>query len=470
MDFFAREGDFHFLRSESQKVFQNLIESVKSGVFMTDANGLLIFVNQAFVDILGFSSKEEAIGKNLADELFENSIDRDVYLKNLEKFGFVKDYEVRSSRREGTRIFLSLTSNYVRNERDEVSGTEGLIQDVSDKKKLEENLKIETTKLEQILKFNEEISGIHALDQLCQYIVDQTTRILGAAKCSLMLYDEGSRELKIQAAQGLRAEVIATTSIKLGDPIAGFVAKSGNPLLVRNIEADQEFRRKSKSHYGTRSFMCAPIKRDNKLIGVLNVSDRVSGDQEFFSVLDLKILCAIARQAGVSVENSRLYNELEYLSRTDPLTDLCNYRSFVKSLDDEIIRLKRYPGTLSLMMIDLDYFKAYNDTYGHPEGDNLLRRVSEIFIANLRGVDTICRYGGDEFVVILPGTDIQHAQMAAEKLRQRVEEIFKKEKVSLSIGIAEYSPHLSRMDLTLRADKALYEAKKQGRNRVSIYQ
>jgi len=466
--YFAKDKELNLLHPEAQKIFRRLIESVHSGIYMADDKGNVFYANHALAAILGYESKEEILGHNLLEELYPVAQDREIFLKSMGQRSFVRDYEIKSFKKDGTPIILSATIDYIRNEKGEVIGTEGVVLDTTEKRKLEEDLKTEKLKLEQILEFNERISTLHHHDELVKYIVEKTSQILNAGKCSLMLFDDSSRELHIESAKGISDEIIATTKVKLGEHIAGHAAQSDEPLLVKNIDYDKRFKRHGKQSYISRSFMSASIKRDHKLIGVLNVTDKNTGPQATFSDLDLKIITTIVRQAAVAMENARLYQELEYLSAVDPLTDLYNYRSFVKSLGHEISRLKRYAGTVSLLMIDVDNFKKINDTYGHLEGDNLLRKISSIFRENLRDLDTICRYGGDEFAVILPETGAEQARIVAEKLREKVEACPFKEKLSLSIGIAQYRPDSNHYDLTLRADQALYKAKKEGKNKIAI--
>ena len=160
--------------------------------------------------------------------------------------------------------------------------------------------------------------------------------------------------------------------------------------------------------------------------------------------------------------------ELERLSQTDPLTGLLNHRSFVQKMEEEVRRAVRYGSPLSLMMIDVDDFKTYNDTCGHLEGDRLLKRLAEIFRANLRATEFICRYGGDEFSIILPQTDAAQAAVAGEKIRAMAAKEFLKAKVSISIGVAQFQTGWGTEALIKQADELLYRSKKAGRNRVSF--
>ena len=463
----AQDKEINPLHSDTNQMFRKLVESVRSGVYIADAQGNLVYVNPAFVNMLGYSSKEEILGRNLAQELYAHPADREVFLKAMEEHGgYVRDYEVHNIRKDGTLAILSATSHFIRNDKGEVVGVEGIVQDITEKKKLEERLAFEKSKLEQILFFDEKISFMHKLDELVDFIVKKSAEILEARKCSLMFLDQQTRELCIKGALGLADEVIEKTRIKIGESIAGAVAQDGQALLVKNIEYDPRFGRKNREGYATRSFMIAPVRIENRLLGLVSVSDKNSPQETAFSETDLKILCSIVREAAVAIDNARLYKELEYLSSIDPITNLANYRCFTRTLDQEIRRLQRMPGQLSLLMIDIDNFKKYNDTFGHLEGDYLLKTVGEAMLRSLRSIDKVCRYGGDEFAVILPGTQAHQAKVVAEKMRKNVAELPAKIPITISIGIAEYKDHNDRLALITRADKALYQAKKEGKNRI----
>jgi diguanylate cyclase (GGDEF)-like protein/PAS domain S-box-containing protein len=464
--YIAKDKEINLLFAESERMYRKLVESVRNGIYMADARDNLFFVNQSFVSLLGYNMKDDVLGLNLAQDIFADPDERETLLRDMQKYGFVRDVEVRSRCQDGSIIILSTTSNFIRNEHGEVIGVEGIVHDVTDKKLLEEQLKMEKLKLEEILLFDERISAIRNLDKLVDFIVEKTTSILKAEKCSLMLVDEDAKELCIKGAKGVPEEAFTKTRIKLGEAIAGKVAEEGTYVLVTNIEYDRRFERKSRSTYAGRSFMSAAIKLDDKLVGVLNVADKMAGGYCAFNEIDLKLLIAIVRQSAIALENCKLYKELEYLAVTDPLTSLSNYRHFVNSIEEEIQRFKRYAGVFSLLMVDVDDFKPYNDTFGHLEGDVFLKTLGKLFVENLRVMDKVCRYGGDEFVVLLPGTNGDHARTVAEKLRRTIETYPFKKKMTISIGVAEFREPLSRFDFTLRVDRALYQAKKVGKNAV----
>jgi diguanylate cyclase (GGDEF)-like protein len=176
----------------------------------------------------------------------------------------------------------------------------------------------------------------------------------------------------------------------------------------------------------------------------------------------------------LEVERKRLRTE----SQSDSLTGLFNMRYFRLQLAEEFSRSQRYNRPLTLLMIDVDNFKTYNDRNGHPAGDIVLKEISRILIRNVRGTDTVARYGGEEFVVLLPETPIEAGANVAEKIRKAVEDHFfpfagnqSSDKPTVSIGVASYpDPHItSDQDLIEASDKALYVAKRSGRNRVALF-
>lgn len=466
--YIAKDKEINLLFAESEKMYRNLVESVRNGIYMADANDILFFVNQSFVEILGYQNKEQVLGHNIAQSFYRHPEVREELFRQIEKSGFIRDQEVEMVRADGTVITVLATTNFIRNDRGIVIGIEGVVHDVTEKKVLEAKLQNEKVKLEEILGFDERVTSIRNLDRLVDFVVEKASAILQADKCSLMLFDETVGELCIKSAKGLETDVITQTRIKLGDSIAGRVAKEGEGMLVKNIEYDKRFERANSPSYRTRSFMSVPIKFNDRLIGVVNISEKNTG-HEPFNETDLKVLSAIVRQAAAAIENAKLYRELEYLSVTDPLTNLWNYRCFINSVDEEIQRCKRFANTFSLLMIDADNFKSYNDSYGHLEGDLLLKELGKIFTGQLRAIDKVCRYGGDEFVVLLPNTNIGQAKVAAEKLRVAVEKCAFKQKMTVSAGVAEYRANLSRFELIMRADRCLYQAKTQGRNRVFLH-
>jgi diguanylate cyclase (GGDEF)-like protein len=387
---------------------------------------------------------------------------------------------LKFTRRDGIDAILSVSVNFNENDAGRVIGIDGIVHDITDKNFLEEALLTEKQKMEQILEFSEVVSMIKEFDELIDCTVQRVAKVLEAQKCSVMLIDEQNENLMVVGAKGMDEKIAKNVRMKLGEPIAGVVAGEGNPLLVKNIEYDAKFQRANRPMYFGRSFIIVPLKLGGRVKGVINVSDKTlkkslnKGSklnyEEVFNEIDLRILCAISREVSVALENVRLFEELNSLAVTDPLTHIYNYRQFSKSLDYEIKRCRRSECSLSIIMIDLDDLKVYNDTFGHLEGDALLKNLGKIFKDQLREVDIVCRYAGDEFAIILPDTDLEGARQAAQKIKNAVSQFKFKKEVTLSYGIAKYGDKLSQYDLVQNADKALYSAKQAGKNCIRVHQ
>jgi len=218
-------------------------------------------------------------------------------------------------------------------------------------------------------------------------------------------------------------------------------------------------------------FSCLPLVEFSSLMVVFCAdAERI----EAMTDEDRIVLETVASQLAVAVENSQLYKLTRRMAITDDLTGLYNYRYLQQRLDDELKRATRYEKDLSLLMIDVDDFKGFNDTRGHVEGDSALRELGEVISHSVRTVDAVCRYGGEEFSVILPETDVSGALVTAAKIREAVSQhLFGSlserggANLTVSIGLATFPTHAKDKESLLTiADDALYRAKSTGKNRV----
>jgi len=211
-----------------------------------------------------------------------------------------------------------------------------------------------------------------------------------------------------------------------------------------------------------------PLWAKNKIIAVLFVDNFIT--KKPIDTQDLNILSMFASQAGLAIENSKLYEDTLFKSHTDPLTTLWNYGYFQYKLDEQIVSSLRFKKSLCLLMIDIDDFKLYNDSFGHLEGDKALINISAIIKNTCRREDLVCRYGGEEFAVILPEISKQATRVIAERIRKSIQEqshLFKRE-ITVSIGISSFPKDCSdKNSLIAKADTCLYRAKEKGKNRVS---
>jgi len=219
---------------------------------------------------------------------------------------------------------------------------------------------------------------------------------------------------------------------------------------------------------GIRSVVYLPLNVTERIIGSLILA---SHQPNAYSRRQIKLLEKVALQIAAPVENAQLYSRLEEKSRIDELTGLFNRRHFEERLKEEVSRHSRYGDVFSIFMLDLDNFKAYNDTYGHPAGDNLLSQMGKIIKGSVRNIDRAFRYGGDEFVIILPQTTREDAYVVAERVRVQIDKAMGKQAIAVtcSIGLSNYPMDgVVADELIDVADNALYHAKRAGGNQILL--
>jgi diguanylate cyclase (GGDEF)-like protein len=246
------------------------------------------------------------------------------------------------------------------------------------------------------------------------------------------------------------------------------VAGNGKPVRIFDAAKDADFEATAE---GIKSFMAVPMISRGKAIGVMHASSTRMGA---FLDQDEKIFSILAGSAALAVENALLHQKTQELTIVDELTSLYNFRYFSRKLGTEVTRAKRYRQPLSVIMIDIDWFKRCNDTYGHLFGNRVLRDLAQRIKDSIREVDVPCRYGGEEFAVILPQTKKADAQMIGERIRRRVEsgEIVSADKsstvkITVSLGVATYPENgKTPKELIGKVDQALYLAKGRGKNLV----
>jgi len=311
-----------------------------------------------------------------------------------------------------------------------------------------------------------------------QAILKHSMELLRAERASLWVFDEDSNEISLKAALGFAVSTAEVIPNRLGEGISGGVLESGKALVVSDLERAGLTAAPAERKYRTKSFISYPITMRGRKIGVLNVADK-TGDEKFDDV-DLSLLEILGPQIAVALESAEWHEratQFQLMSITDPLTGLLNRRYLEERLSDELNRSERYNYSMSCLMIDIDDFKSYNDRNGHQAGDVALKITAHALKAALRSADVACRYGGEEFCILLPQTSITEAGVIAERIRQRVAEReypFGKSQplgnVTVSIGISTLGKHIDTGEKVIAAaDRALYTAKSQGKNRIEFY-
>jgi diguanylate cyclase (GGDEF)-like protein len=260
-------------------------------------------------------------------------------------------------------------------------------------------------------------------------------------------------------------------AINVNDGISGRVARTGQPVFVADVSADRDY---IQVRPDLASEICVPIRCNGEIVGILNVEGTA---ERPVTERDLHLLTTFAEHAGVLLNNARAYAALSKEATLDAMTGVPNLRYFQQQLQIEMDQARRDRGPLSLAVIDMDYLKEINDSYGHLAGDQVLCELAKRMSGQLRGVDMLARYAGDEFVAILPGVDEERATEVAQRLvdAARATPIVLPNgtavRLSVSIGIATFPDDAdSSTELLRAADMAMYVAKETGKNRVSTAQ
>lgn len=285
-------------------------------------------------------------------------------------------------------------------------------------------------------------------------------------------YDDSTREeiLCAEAIAGSHADFYRGSKLRFSDGLVGFAATEQRPIIVADLQKESRDASlpKPKAVHGA---MVVPIVSDGVTIGSVLFTAALVGA---FTFDQQRLVDRLIRLASVGIQNARLHSKTLELAETDSMTGLLTNRAYQERLDAEFRKAQTGKQSLALLILDVDYFKHINDTYGHPQGDELLRQLGEVIRQHARKEDICCRYGGDEFTVVMPQTIKAEAAMVAGRIRQAIEDrVFALDgataKITISIGVAGYPQDTAtRTALVKAADDALYTAKQSGRNNVKL--
>ena len=322
-----------------------------------------------------------------------------------------------------------------------------------------------------VLSFAQRMSSVLELGELAEAMLRPLTKAVGASQASLLLSSD-SDFLSQFADRLVEGEPITSIKLSKDSPIINWLSREDKPLPRELIDLAPEFKGlevESKRLDALGVELLCPIKSKSNVIGILALSKKHSGGS--YSTDDMDLLVTVTSEAGVVMENAQLYARAKERAHTDELTGLFNHRYFHERLDEEISRCSRFGDIFSLLFLDMDLFKAYNDIYGHLAGDEMLRQVGQYIKSSIRGIDMASRYGGDEFTVILPQASLEDAYRVAERIRKRIEVEMdsKGAPLTCSLGIASWpTDGVMREEIIQAADASLYYAKQMGRNRICL--
>jgi diguanylate cyclase (GGDEF)-like protein len=310
--------------------------------------------------------------------------------------------------------------------------------------------------------------------EVLQLIMQKVSEVLRPGAWALLLLDEPSRELYFEVVVGPGADKLRQARLPMGQGLAGAVAREGQPVLLDSARSDPRFSASLDDLAGGRSgsFAAVPLRSKGRVFGVIELVNPEGGRQ--FDPEDLRVLAALADYAAIAIENARNFERIRELTLIDDHTGLFNARHLYGALESEVARARRFGRTFSLVFLDLDRFKLVNDRHGHQAGSAVLKEVGHVLKKALRAMDVPVRYGGDEFVVLLPEADRGQAMAVAERLRRSIKESsFLADRglsvrVTASFGIATYPDDGTTTEELLRlADTAMYRVKDSGRDGIA---
>ncbi len=308
-----------------------------------------------------------------------------------------------------------------------------------------------TNQLKTFSQIGKAITSSLRIEDVLKGVIGELDRLLKPLSCSLMLVDEDTGRLHTVIALGERAH-------------------SSTHRFAEQALAEARAVVASSGH-NTEQIACVPLIAKRRCLGVIEAITCADGG---FKKLELMLLETVADYTAIAIENARLFKRVEELTITDDLTGVYNSRYMHRYMDYEAARSVRYGTVLSMIFMDIDCFKQINDRYGHLCGSRLLAEFASLIASNTRSVDVVCRYGGDEFVILMPETPKDKALMVAEKLRKIIKQ---KEflcdegigcRLTVSMGVASMPEDAStKVELINLADKAMYRVKNSSRDGIA---
>lgn len=341
-------------------------------------------------------------------------------------------------------------------------------------RKLLEELKRTVDALQIFSEIGKTLTSTLDIKEVLRIILQRISELLHPTSWSLLLFDEKEKALKYEILIN-DPNADRTQTVRLGQGLIGWVAQYAKPVLIPDPSKKKEFTPPADVLVGmdADALLCVPLRSKEKTLGVIEIRRKGKGTVPFGEE-DLTTIAVIADYSAIAIENARNFQRIQELTITDDLTSLFNVRHLHTLLEAEVLRAARYRKNFSMVFLDLDHFKKVNDTWGHMHGSQLLRETADVLQAHIRNVDCGARYGGDEFIILLPETGKEDAIIIAERLRKAIEtNSFLQDKglsvhFTASFGVATFPEDAQTKDDLIRlADKAMYSVKNSTRNNVS---
>ncbi|NRF65810.1 diguanylate cyclase [Aquincola sp. S2] len=464
-------ADLRVAEEKYRSIFENAIE----GIFQSTPAGRILTGNPAMARMLGYAEPAELLTIDATD-LYVSADDRQRWRTAMEREGSVRDFPLQLRRRDGQVRWVSNSSRVVRGADGQALYYEGTLEDVTERRQAEANaerlIREEAARQQaeaardEMARLGEMVGLMQAcatLDELRAVIAQQLPRLFEGDDGALYLFEPQQRFVAIAAAWGMAPSF--ADSLTADDCWA---LRRGRPHLVEHGPDGLRCRHVDRA---LSNYACLPLIAQGEALGFLHL--RCNAGRPIAQ--RRPYLQTVAENLALGFANVKLREALRHEAIRDPLTGLYNRRFMNETLERACHSATRTGRPLALLLIDIDHFKRLNDSFGHDVGDRVLREVAKSIAARIRSSDLACRFGGEEFLVILPDTALEAARAVAEVLCKGVRELALSDssraigQVTISLGVASFPQHGSdRAVLTRAADAALYQAKGQGRDRVVV--
>lgn len=485
-----------------RNLLNTLLNAIPDAVFAKNRDNQFIIANSAAAHVMGITNKEDLVGKSEADfqpeGISANILADDMKIINTGE-PIINNEEELFDLTTSHPYWRQTTKVPLRNRSGTVTGLVGISRDITKQKRTEEELQKTNTEL---------IKGIAALEQgtreteclsqmvdllqaspstedACAVISDQMGKFFPDDSGILYLFHSSRNILDLAASWG---PDLPDTLIFKPDDCWGLRRGKMHIIESKAVKIDQPGSAQSLicphiSPEGLADYLCVPLVAQGEALGLLHLRHKEEnssvGEQdkasEWYDQAKRQRLQSIIDSLSLSLANLKLRATLRQQSIRDPLTGMFNRRYMEETLEREVLRAARNKESVGVIMLDIDHFKQFNDTFGHQAGDVLLQSLGHFFLSHIRGEDVACRYGGEEFILLLPGSSIEGTRQRAEELREKIHFMnvtFQGQSlgtITLSLGVSVYPNHGATPEtLVQTADQALYRAKSEGRDRVII--
>ncbi len=462
---------------ESEQKYRNMIETAHEGVWIIDNNNKTTFVNQRMLEMLGYQ-EEEMLGKELL--YFTDEQGKKMALANIERRrqGIKEQHEFKFIHKDGREIWTLIATNPLFDSAKNYTGALGLLSDITEHKIIEKALQKTNEKLKQYVKelqaHNRERDLLNRLNEFIQACVTvrEAYGVLGDLLAPL--FPDCSGAVFIINNSNTLVEAVTiwgenSFTEKIFSPAECWGLRHGY-IHLSNQAYHSLFCPHTKENNQPNISLCLPMMAQSKSIGLLYLACK---NNHAIDEHKQQFARTVAENISLNIANLQLRESLHQSSIRDALTGLFNRRYLEESLERELYLAQRKKYTVGVIMIDIDHFKRFNDTFGHDAGDYVLKEVAKVLKNDVRKGDIACRYGGEELTIIMPEVDLNHTFNRAEQIRQQIEQLELKHheqllgQITASFGVACYPEDGKTLEKVLQiADNYLYQAKKQGRNCV----